>query len=236
MDFRYTVPVLATNGIFSRSTTRRLQKIESGLVLNRLIVPIEEITLRLKDNNHADTLNKIMHPLAQWASIKSGRNLTPCAGDTEILDLASALAGRVCCLTDAINMMSIELGVEARSGSASTKRVKGEPTFHYPTAHEILQSISELDRWECHSPILRAFNLYTMVIVLHPLTDGNGRLARTIFNLELQDFDSRIFIPLCTIGAFTRESMTLHMKEFLITGQDDGIARFAEGLFELITG
>ena len=68
-------------------------------------------------------------------------------------------------------------------------RISGSP--HTPPAawHEVMSGMEDWERWSAEQaaalPLLRAVVLHAWLTHIHPFTDGNGRTARAVMNLEL---------------------------------------------------
>lgn len=62
--------------------------------------------------------------------------------------------------------------------------------------------------------IYRAAVVYILVAAAHPFRDGNGRLARALFNAILihGGMDANAYIPLKRISRLSRGGMALHMR------------------------
>ena len=78
-----------------------------------------------------------------------------------------------------------------QAGLFRSKPVVISGSAHRPpkTWHEIIADMEDLEKWSADnaggSPLLRAVVLHTWLTHIHPFTDGNGRTARAVMNLEL---------------------------------------------------
>lgn len=76
-------------------------------------------------------------------------------------------------------------------------------------------------------PALCATVAYAAIIHAHPFTDGNGRTARTMFNLVLAaSTGTRHFVPIHVIAAFQRGSFLIKLRRALYGGEWDGLLAF----------
>ncbi|MCY4067720.1 MAG: Fic family protein [Acidimicrobiaceae bacterium] len=68
-------------------------------------------------------------------------------------------------------------------------RISGSPHTPPATWHQVMSGMEEWERWSVdHAeslPLLRAIVLHAWLTHIHPFTDGNGRTARAVMNLEL---------------------------------------------------
>ncbi len=68
-------------------------------------------------------------------------------------------------------------------------RISGSPHTPPGTWHEVMSDMEAWERWSAYQtaapPLLRAIILHAWLTHIHPFTDGNGRTARAVMNLEL---------------------------------------------------
>lgn len=68
-------------------------------------------------------------------------------------------------------------------------RISGSPHTPPATWHEVMSDMEAWERWSADQagalPLLRAIVLHAWLTHIHPFTDGNGRTARAVMNLEL---------------------------------------------------
>ena len=72
---------------------------------------------------------------------------------------------------------------------SSPVRISGSPHTPPATWHQVMSNMEEWERWSVDQagafPLLRAIVLHAWLTHIHPFTDGNGRTARAVMNLEL---------------------------------------------------
>lgn len=68
-------------------------------------------------------------------------------------------------------------------------RISGSPHTPPATWHEVMSNMEAWEHWSAGQaaapPLLRAVVLHAWLTHIHPFTDGNGRTARAVMNLEL---------------------------------------------------
>ena len=68
-------------------------------------------------------------------------------------------------------------------------RISGSPHTPPATWHEVMSDMEDWERWSADQaeapPLLRAVVLHAWLTHIHPFSDGNGRTARAVMNLEL---------------------------------------------------
>lgn len=85
------------------------------------------------------------------------------------------------------------------------------------------------------SPLMRAIWVYVLFLNLHPLCDGNGRLARILFNCELYHHGAPAdaYIPISLVMAGARGGYEIRLRQAEIFGQWDPIINFFACMIEM---
>jgi len=121
------------------------------------------------------------------------------AYSADAINLSSALAHMVELAKDPSpsdcrqvkELHSLILGGGSIAGLFRSKpvRISGSPHTPPATWDQIMSSMEDWERWSASQaeslPLLRAIVLHAWLTHIHPFTDGNGRTARAIMNLEL---------------------------------------------------
>ncbi|KPC51348.1 Fic family protein [Amantichitinum ursilacus] len=100
-----------------------------------------------------------------------------------------------------------------------------------PTDHvHLAASMAELLRWyhaeaQMLHPVVRAAQLHTRFIEIHPFTDGNGRTARLLLNFELM----RSGYPVVVIRTEDRLDYYEALDQACMHGQFDGFVQMVAG-------
>lgn len=119
---------------------------------------------------------------------------------------------------------------EWREGAVSTLADSQGRRIAYPTAAEALIGLQQLgsalsDRR--FSNVSGAMIAYAMINNLHPFTDGNGRLARTIFNALASPPTGELqLLPLFEIAGLSRKGHTVALRLARYRGDWDPMQRF----------
>jgi len=77
-----------------------------------------------------------------------------------------------------------------------------------------------------HHPSLCAVVAYVGVNHAHPFSDGNGRTARTLYNLIMTASGSRHFLPIHCVGRPTRGSLILKTRRAMYDGDWEPLLAF----------
>ena len=68
-------------------------------------------------------------------------------------------------------------------------RISGSPHTPPATRHQVIDGMEDWERWSISQagalPMIRAIVLHAWLTHIHPFSDGNGRTARAVMNLEL---------------------------------------------------
>ncbi len=121
------------------------------------------------------------------------------AYSADAINLSSALAHMVELAKDPSpsdcrqvkELHSLILGGGSIAGLFRSKpvRISGSPHTPPATWDQIMSGMEDWERWSASQaeslPLLRAIVLHAWLTHIHPFTDGNGRTARAIMNLEL---------------------------------------------------
>lgn len=93
-----------------------------------------------------------------------------------------------------------------------------------PLLHNLLAFVAS--RVE-HHPALCAVVAYACIVQTHPFTDGNGRTARTLYNLILADWlGSGHFLPIHLIASLDQASFLIKLRRAIYGGDWTGLAAF----------
>ena len=118
----------------------------------------------------ADAMN-LSHALEHMVELARDPSPTDCR---QVKELHSLILGR---------------GSNAGLFRSNPVRISGSPHTPPPTWHEVMSDMEVWERWSADQvaapPLLRAIVLHAWLTHIHPFTDGNGRTARAIMNLEL---------------------------------------------------
>ena len=80
-------------------------------------------------------------------------------------------------------------GLAAGLFRSNPVRISGSPHTPPATWHEVMSDMEDWERWSAAQaaalPLPRAIVLHAWLTHIHPFTDGNGRTARAVMNLEL---------------------------------------------------
>ena len=80
-------------------------------------------------------------------------------------------------------------GLTAGLFRSNPVRISGSPHTPPATWQEVMSDMEDWERWSADQPaalpLLRAIVLHAWLTHIHPFTDGNGRTARAVMNLEL---------------------------------------------------
>jgi hypothetical protein len=94
-----------------------------------------------------------------------------------------------------------------------------------------------LRRHAAAHPALSATVAYTAVLHAHPFNDGNGRTARTLYNLVLAaGAGTRHFVPIRLIAATHRAAFLIKLRRALYGGDWSGLQAFFNDAFRLSVG
>lgn len=107
---------------------------------------------------------------------------------------------------------------EFRSGNIATAADSRGASIHYPEPKAIdvgLRSIHEF--WNDHlrsEPALAGVVAMAALLNLHPFEDGNGRVARVVFNWTLNaGRNERVYLPLYEIAALSRCGYLIRLRQ-----------------------
>jgi hypothetical protein len=76
-------------------------------------------------------------------------------------------------------------------------------------------------------PALCAVTAYAAIVHAHPFADGNGRTARTVYNLMLaQETNTRHFVPIHLISSCAQASFLIKLRRALYGGDWTGLQAF----------
>jgi hypothetical protein len=99
---------------------------------------------------------------------------------------------------------------------------------HHTEVHSLLQRLSAFlrDHSQRH-PALCAMTAYAAIIHAHPFADGNGRTARTVYNLLLaRETGTRHFVPIHLIASRAQASVLIKLRRALYGGDWTGLQAF----------
>lgn len=114
-------------------------------------------------------------------------------------------------------------GTQFRDGPVWTRRDSTGNALLYPEARECPHLLERLHAFivenRSANPILCAVAGYVALIQIHPFTDGNGRTARTLFNLLISsELGFRHFVPLQTLIAPWRGGYIIKLRRAMYRG------------------
>lgn len=105
-----------------------------------------------------------------------------------------------------------------------------DATTHFPSWKEcsaLLESLALCISQTIHDlPTVAAMTAYAGIIHAHPFTDGNGRVARAMYNNVLLSAGIRHFVPISLVASLTGGSFVLKIRRALLGGDWDGLQRF----------
>jgi Fic family protein len=168
------------------------------------------------------------HPLAEYIP-PSTRDLSPARSEQEIIafravkasQLSAALQDESFSLVEIINILTKNLGLPAnlRLTAARTKIDSEGNYILYPPASLINQRLTDLDEWfsaaSSTHPDFAFVVVFAALLNLHPLSDGNGRLARLLYNL-LADRNSDslggFYLPISELAIISRNGFLVRLR------------------------
>lgn len=110
------------------------------------------------------------------------------------------------------------LGVGAnmfRTRSVATAPDEAGNRIVFPDHRQCLSMLRDLHGFlvaNATSPPLCAAAAYVAINRAHPFTDGNGRTARTVYNLVMAAGGSQHFLPIHSFNALSRGALTIKMQ------------------------
>jgi hypothetical protein len=111
---------------------------------------------------------------------------------------------------------------QIRNSPVWTRRDATGNAVRYPDHTECRKLLSKLHAFNLRNadnPMLCAVLGYAAIIHIHPFDDGNGRTARTYFNLVLgSTLGFQHFVPLQTLIAYWRGGFILKLRRALYSG------------------
>jgi len=114
-------------------------------------------------------------------------------------------------------------GTQFRSGPVWTRRDSTGNALLYPQARDCPHLLERLHAFivenRSANPVLCAVAAYVALIQIHPFSDGNGRTARTLFNLLISsELGLRHFVPLQTLIAPWRGGYIIKLRRAMYGG------------------
>lgn len=140
-----------------------------------------------------------------------------------------------------VSSVLLEQGSVPRRGSLLIRSEDQNAVIEMPdgeTAARQLQLIAEiLASNVTEAPIARATFVYVALLNAHPFGDGNGRLARVLFNFALRraGMCSSAYVPIFSAMRHSRGGYEIRVREAEIGGHWDPIVRYLCKVIEIVT-
>lgn len=106
-----------------------------------------------------------------------------------MVELARDSSPTDCLQVKALHSLILGGGPAAGLFRSNPVRISGSPHTPPATWHQVMSDMEAWERWSADQaetlPLLRAIVLHAWLTHVHPFSDGNGRTARAVMNLEL---------------------------------------------------
>lgn len=162
--------------------------------------------------------------LERWASGPDGLGLSaPKAFRTRLAMLNASLTGR---------------GGAWRNGPIHLDGDKGGHQVFFPPAAAVAAQLEKLRHFLADGDgeplIFKAAIAKALLLNCHPFTDGNGRVARALFNHVLRQggMPAQVYIPFYEIARRSRGGYEIALRQAEISGVWEPFLRFVLGLIE----
>ena len=110
--------------------------------------------------------------------------------------------------------------------------------YVFPTPSNVIASLTKMFAVmdNIDSMLMRSVFVFVCIVFLHPFTDGNGRLARTVMNCMLRRYFAQPYVPIKEITEHVWGGYVIRMRLAGVFNEWDDIIKFFCHVFTSVAG